>query len=99
MSKPFHELTEAEFKALVKAGNMTWGKCAEIHPQPSWCEYPGAVNGEMGCWSLMDFLIAGPESCTECELFRKKANNKPLSKSVARRLHVQQEGDLDNLDI
>jgi len=71
MGKPFHELTEAEFKALVLLGTMTWAECAETHPQPSWCGYPGAVQGEMGCWSLMAFRVTGPEFCVGCDCYKE----------------------------
>uniref|UniRef100_A0A6M3JP96 Uncharacterized protein n=1 Tax=viral metagenome TaxID=1070528 RepID=A0A6M3JP96_9ZZZZ len=65
MRKYFHKLAEEEFKELVKEG-MTWGECAEEYPQPKWCNYPDAVQGALGCWSLMDFRIKGRSSCKCC---------------------------------
>ena len=46
--KYFHELTDDEFQELVKAG-VRWCDLPEIHPQPVWCQYPDALNAEMGC--------------------------------------------------
>jgi hypothetical protein len=71
--RPFHELTREEFTALCET-EMTWTECAERYPQPSWCSYPGAVMGEIGCWSLMDFRISGPDSCSSCELYLGEIN-------------------------
>jgi len=64
--KYFHELTKDEFAQLKEAGT-TWGELAKKHPQPPWCNYPDAVRGEMGCWSLIDFRITDQESCGHCD--------------------------------
>jgi hypothetical protein len=66
--KPFHELTESEFNTLVDAGGMTSEECARKYPQPEWCNYPMAVQGAMGCWSLMSHYVTGPKFCHGCEL-------------------------------
>ena len=76
--KFFHELTREEFSQLVGT-RITWEECAQEYPQPAWCTYPNAVQGEMGCWSLMDFRVTGPESCVDCELY----NPVPLVLAVA----------------
>jgi hypothetical protein len=68
MIKYFHELTEEGFNQLVGLHSLTWEVCAQLYPQPKWCEYPGAVCGEMGCWSLMMFRIHNYENCNGCEL-------------------------------
>ena len=42
--------------------------------QPDWCEYYEALNGNMGCWSLMDLAKDGmrtkisEEFCKGCDL-------------------------------
>ncbi len=71
MIKYFHELTQGEFDELVKT-HMTWGECAKKYPQPIWCSYPDAVEGEMGCWSLMDFRVTGRQYCYSCECFKPR---------------------------
>jgi hypothetical protein len=68
MIKYFHELTDVEFDKLVDQNKITWAEGAKLYPQPPWCEYPGAVCGEMGCWSLMLHLIHNYESCNGCDM-------------------------------
>jgi len=69
MGQYFHELTQEEFDKLCATG-MTWRECAEQHPQPNWCQYPNAVCGEMGCWSLMYQDVTGEEFCKQCALYK-----------------------------
>ena len=71
--KYFHELSDEEFDKLLKGGGMTWGECAHKYPQPEWCNYPDAVCGVMGCWSLMrmgkpENNIRSIDNCEGCEL-------------------------------
>jgi len=68
MIKPFHKLTRMEFDKLVEQG-ITWEEMAQLYPQPVWCSYPGAVEGAMGCWKLMDFQIKSRMSCTGCDCY------------------------------
>lgn len=71
MDKYFHQLTKQEFDQLHDSG-MTWGECAEQYPQPPWCQYPNAVAGEMGCWSLMYRDVTGEEFCKSCDQYKAK---------------------------
>lgn len=71
MIKFFHQLSEDEFKVLCDT-KMTWEECAREYPQPQWCGYPEAVQGVMGCWSLMDFLVTGRSFCRHCDCYIKK---------------------------
>ncbi len=75
MAKYFHELADEEFEAL-KDSNITWGEVAKIHPQPIWCGYPGALEAEMGCWSLVYRTGVNEEYCKKCDLFNESAPNK-----------------------
>ena len=70
-TKYFHELTKDEFDQLRDSG-MTWGECAAQYPQPEWCQYPRAVNAEMGCWSLMYHTVTGEGFCKSCDLYKAK---------------------------
>lgn len=72
MKKYFHELTDAEWEALKKS-DITWGECAKEYPQPIWCDYPGALEAEMGCWSLVYRTGVSREYCKTCDCFKKKA--------------------------
>ena len=70
MIKYFHELTEEEFQELLKK-KLTWGECAIEYPQPSWCGYPDAVAGMMGCWSLMSLVVENEDYCKSCDCYSK----------------------------
>jgi len=40
------------------------------YSQPEWCEYPDALCGQWGCWSLVGDRIGKIDDCGECE-YRK----------------------------
>ena len=71
MIKPFMELTKKEFKSLAKQ-KMTYAELAEKYPQPKWCGYPEALEGVMGCWSLLDFRVTSEDYCKDCDCYREK---------------------------
>jgi hypothetical protein len=68
MKKYFHELSEDEFKELVKS-KITYKQLEIDYPQPIWCDYPNATRGEMGCWGLVYFRVHndGESYCKNCE--------------------------------
>lgn len=74
--KPFHELTDAEFAALVES-KITWHDVAEMHPKPTWCSYPNAVDPLGGCWSLVERRVTGIEFCKTCECFSERKVEQP----------------------
>ena len=65
--KYWHELPIGAQKELYRS-KMTYGDFTERYKQPAWCNYPGALMGQMGCWSLtIPGKIRGPENCSrEC---------------------------------
>lgn len=67
--KYFHELSDFEYERLKDCG-ITWGQLSKLHPQPKWCKYPSAVNGPIGCCSLMGFLIKTIDNCSDCECIK-----------------------------
>ena len=72
--KYFHEITADEYKELIECG-LTYEQLASQHPQPEWCNYPEAIMGSMGCWSLISFrggkcLVTGEEYCKKCDQYR-----------------------------
>ena len=70
MKKYFHLVTNDEWKAL-KARNLKWrGLQDEGYAQPDWCGYPNALDGMMGCWSLLHRKVSGKQYCSNCECFR-----------------------------
>jgi hypothetical protein len=74
--KYFHELTQEEINQLIEQGK-TWGYILENFKQPNWCNYPEALGGEFGCWSLIDLRENGKrkeiskEFCSKCSSFKK----------------------------
>ena len=75
-AQPFHELTDAEFAAYQEAG-LTWREVAEMHPQPAWCAYPGALAGPMGCWSLTGRMVTGEGYCKGCDCYAPNSDPQP----------------------
>ena len=72
----FHELEQTEIDALID-DKKTIGYIMETYKQPDWCKYPNALEGQMGCWSLMDLSKDGLwtkiskdfcKGCDECSL-------------------------------
>jgi hypothetical protein len=73
MIKYFHELTREEFDKIIVETPMTWSECEELYPQPPWCEYPNAIEGDMGCWALMLHIRHNREDCLQCSFLKKGA--------------------------
>ena len=71
--KFFHLMPGGEFKRLSAQG-MTWRGLQDMgYVQPDWCTYPDALDGMMGCWSLINGKVKGETSCKGCECYRVKA--------------------------
>ena len=66
-TKYFHKITSQEY-ALLFNQDLTWADVRKMYSQPDWCSYPCAVNGSMGCWSLMLQKIKSKEDCGNCDL-------------------------------
>jgi len=70
----FHELEQTEIDTLI-ADKKTVGYILENYKQPDWCNYPNALKGQMGCWSLMDLSKDGLRTkisrdfCKGCNYF------------------------------
>jgi len=73
-TKPFHKLTKTEFEKICKE-NITWQEVAKRYPQPEWCCYTNAVQGVMGCWSLMSLLVTGRGYCKNCDCSKMGLTN------------------------
>jgi len=83
--KFFHELTKEEFKGLIDK-KITYGELAILHPQPTWCSYPNATHGCMGCWSLVGHMVTGEEYCKLCDLYIQQ-NNKDIQLGWRKSVH------------
>ncbi|WP_448208167.1 hypothetical protein [Azospirillum sp. sgz302134] len=69
MSKPFHELSDDEYSALEASG-ANWLDVEKAHPQPEWCDYPGALLGMSGCWALVYRKVKSQADCGNCECIK-----------------------------
>ena len=73
--KYWHELSQEEVDALVSSGK-TWGDIMQEYQQPAWCGYLDALAGQVGCWSLVDYVKGGGRErisldfCKGCECFK-----------------------------
>jgi hypothetical protein len=77
MKKPFwHRITNSEVKELIAQGKTNEFVMSNYR-QPTWCEYPEALNGTMGCWSLTDNLglrrKISKKFCSGCDCFKNKS--------------------------
>jgi hypothetical protein len=64
-TKYFHELSLTEYEATK---NLFVAEVMHQYKQPDWCEYPGALEGVMGCWSLVGGMVKDEEFCRSCEM-------------------------------
>lgn len=69
MKSYFHELADDQYEKLKKSG-ATWGDVMRDYLQPDWCEYPDALEGFMGCWSLIKRKAVSKNYCKDCDCFR-----------------------------
>lgn len=68
MSKYLHEFTSEEIDEILKVHAHTKiGRFMELYKQPDWCMYPNALEGNMGCWSLIGGMIHKIEDCEDCD--------------------------------
>lgn len=72
MTKPFHLITDEEWKKFQDNPESTWGDVAKDFPQPEWCNYPNALNDLMGCWSLTARMVTGEDYCKNCDCYKSK---------------------------
>jgi len=73
--KYFHKASNAQIERLF-ASRATIGDLKKQYNQPQWCNYPDALDGEMGCWSLMDIYKLrkkiSPKFCQSCDCYKLK---------------------------
>ncbi len=71
----FHEMSDAEWAAWkAQKPPATWRGLQDAGwLQPEWCSYPDALDGMMGCWSLIKRMVTSKTYCVDCECYRKEA--------------------------
>jgi hypothetical protein len=77
MKKYWHEIPEDEMKTLLSKP-LTESYVLDNYLQPDWCEYPEALRGLMGCWSLTgnNRIHIGLDFCKKCDCFIAEKNKK-----------------------
>jgi len=66
----FHEEVDKERFDEFKKEGKTWGQLKSEYQQPKWCQYPDALGGMMGCWSLVGCLITDEDCCKTCDCYK-----------------------------
>ena len=73
--KYWHELPQKKIDELLSL-NIKIGEVLKKYKQPSWCHYPDALAGKMGCWSLTHNRKNGlrtkisHEFCKSCDEYK-----------------------------
>ncbi len=65
----WHRLSKKE-KRYILDSNIPVKEFLKQYHQPSWCDYPEALAGLMGCWSLMVSLTyVSKRYCKNCDCY------------------------------
>lgn len=77
MAKQYwHKEEQEEVDKLIESG-ITIAKLKEQYKQPDWCNYPDALDGVLGCWSLNNNTQNGlrtkicEDFCKTCPKWKK----------------------------
>ena len=71
LGKYWHRLTNKEIEELIDT-KITYGELTEIIKQPTWCQYPKALEGIMGCWSLVgNRKKISHKFCKDCDCYKR----------------------------
>ena len=63
---PITTITEEQWKRIVQRKTYEW--LQQRYKQPEWCDYPGALKGLMGCWSLISWpWRMNRHRCSSCD--------------------------------
>ncbi len=72
MKPYFHNsISDEEWEGMKESG-MTWCDIQKRYRQPDWCTYPRALEGEMGCWSLIYRMMSNEDFCKDCDCYEPK---------------------------
>jgi hypothetical protein len=69
--KPFHEMSDSNWQELLES-KATWNDIMKEYAQPEWCDYPDALKGMMGCWSLIRRMVTGEDYCKSCDCYKSR---------------------------
>lgn len=66
----WHKLSKETQEIIYKYSGLTYGEFIAKYRQPPWCSYPDALEGAMGCWSLIrPGWVREPDFCKDCDCF------------------------------
>ena len=68
----YHTLSKKELRLLYDM-DISFDKLVSTFKQPSWCNYPKALNGLYGCWSLFipeRVSRISHNYCKECDNYK-----------------------------
>jgi hypothetical protein len=74
MSIYLHTLPKSKIVKLMHS-HMTYGEFVKQYKQPDWCMYPEALEGSLGCWSLIGGYVHSETFCLTCDCYRKEKAN------------------------
>jgi len=66
----WHRINEYDQLYIQEHSGMTIGQFMKKFKQPDWCDYPDALQGIFGCWSLYYRYIHNIGNCENCNLCR-----------------------------
>lgn len=75
MKKPlWHRLSSTYRTRFIKRNSgMLVSTFMDKFRQPGWCNYPGALGGGMGCWSLITDIRC-KKDCGRCDMIKRNKN-------------------------
>ena len=64
----WHEIPYEEQGKIMEESGLTTEQFLSRYKQPHWCGYPEALDGMMGCWSLiLGKSIHCQSDCGDCD--------------------------------
>ena len=83
--KYLHLITDYEWKKMVARGH-TWGWLMKHFLQPRWCGHPDALQGAMGCWSLIYRYVKSENYCRNCDYYKGKRQQEIKKSPITKEL-------------
>ncbi len=66
----WHKLPKDSQEALYAYSGYTYAEFMSKYKQPPWCDYHNALEGKMGCWSLIiPGRVRDADFCVACDCF------------------------------
>ena len=69
----WHELTDAQIRQLME-DKLSISDIKNTYSPPEWCDDANALNGQFGCWSLMDLYerrhLVSEDYCCICIAYK-----------------------------